>query len=41
MGMTGEDITQDFAGIATCWNESAPYNIALLRRVALKQLEEP
>ena len=32
MGMTGEQIKQPFVGVATCWNESAPCNIALQRQ---------
>jgi len=29
MGLTQEDIDQPFVGVATCWNEAAPCNIAL------------
>ncbi|MBJ3761671.1 dihydroxy-acid dehydratase [Maribius pontilimi] len=29
MGLTQEDIEQPFVGVATCWNEAAPCNIAL------------
>lgn len=32
MGMTQEQITQPFVGVATCWNESAPCNISLRRQ---------
>ena len=32
MGMTGEEIAQPFVGVATCWNEAAPCNIALSRQ---------
>ena len=32
MGMTEEDIAQPFIGVATCWNEAAPCNIALNRQ---------
>jgi len=32
MGMTDEEIGQPFVGVATCWNEAAPCNIALTRQ---------
>ncbi len=32
MGMTQEEIDQPFVGVATCWNEAAPCNIALSRQ---------
>ena len=32
MGMTEEDIAKPFVGVATCWNEAAPCNIALSRQ---------
>ncbi len=32
MGMTEEEIHQPLIGVATCWNESAPCNIALGRQ---------
>src|ERR1700759_5505755 len=32
MGLTREQIHQPFVGVATCWNEAAPCNIALLRQ---------
>lgn len=32
MGMTDEQIAQPFVGVATCWNEAAPCNIALSRQ---------
>ena len=32
MGMTEEEINQPFVGVATCWNEAAPCNIALSRQ---------
>jgi len=32
MGMTEEQIAQPFVGVATCWNEAAPCNIALSRQ---------
>src|ERR1700731_1831414 len=31
MGLTREQIHQPFVGVATCWNEAAPCNIALMR----------
>ena len=32
MGLTSEQIHQAFVGVATCWNEAAPCNIALMRQ---------
>ncbi|HUC69075.1 MAG TPA: dihydroxy-acid dehydratase [Stellaceae bacterium] len=32
MGLTAEEIDQPFVGVATCWNEAAPCNIALSRQ---------
>jgi dihydroxy-acid dehydratase len=32
MGLTDEDIHKPFVGVATCWNEAAPCNIALMRQ---------
>jgi len=32
MGMTEEEITQPFVGVATTWNEAAPCNISLSRQ---------
>jgi dihydroxy-acid dehydratase len=32
MGLTREEIHQPFVGVATCWNEAAPCNIALMRQ---------
>src|SRR6266576_5234426 len=32
MGLTEEEIHRPFVGVATCWNESAPCNIALMRQ---------
>ena len=32
MGMTDEEIHQPLVGVATCWNEAAPCNIALIRQ---------
>ena len=32
MGLEEEDIDKPFVGVATCWNESAPCNISLMRQ---------
>jgi len=32
MGLTNEQIHQPFIGVASCWNEAAPCNIALMRQ---------
>ena len=32
MGLSKEEIHQPFVGVATCWNEAAPCNIALMRQ---------
>src|SRR5947208_2670930 len=32
MGLTREQIHQPFIGVASCWNEAAPCNIALMRQ---------
>jgi dihydroxy-acid dehydratase len=32
MGLTQQEIDQPFVGVATCWNEAAPCNIALSRQ---------
>jgi dihydroxy-acid dehydratase len=32
MGLTKEQIHQPFVGVASCWNEAAPCNIALMRQ---------
>src|SRR5436309_7458 len=32
MGLTREQINQPFVGVASCWNEAAPCNIALMRQ---------
>ncbi|MCA3312707.1 MAG: dihydroxy-acid dehydratase [Roseomonas sp.] len=32
MGLTTEEITQPLVGVASCWNEAAPCNIALSRQ---------
>lgn len=38
MGLTSAQIHQPFVGVATCWNEAAPCNIALMRQAqAVKQ----
>jgi dihydroxy-acid dehydratase len=38
MGLTSQQIHQPFVGVATCWNEAAPCNIALMRQAqAVKQ----
>jgi dihydroxy-acid dehydratase len=38
MGLSSEQIHQPFVGVATCWNEAAPCNIALMRQAqAVKQ----
>lgn len=38
MGMTAEEIAQPFIGVATCWNEAAPCNIALSRQAQAVKL---
>jgi dihydroxy-acid dehydratase len=38
MGLTDEEVHQPLVGVATCWNEAAPCNIALMRQAkAVKQ----
>ncbi|MFN3614851.1 MAG: dihydroxy-acid dehydratase, partial [Rubrimonas sp.] len=32
MGLSEEEIHRPFVGVATCWNEAAPCNIALNRQ---------
>src|SRR5215469_11332664 len=32
MGLTAEQIHQPLVGVASCWNEAAPCNIALMRQ---------
>jgi dihydroxy-acid dehydratase len=32
MGLTEEEIARPFVGVASCWNEAAPCNIALMRQ---------
>ncbi len=36
--MTEEEINQPFVGVATCWNEAAPCNIALNRQAQAVKL---
>ncbi len=38
MGLTEEEIAQPFVGVATCWNEAAPCNIALSRQAQAVKL---
>ena len=38
MGMSAEEIAQPFIGVATCWNEAAPCNIALNRQAQAVKL---
>ncbi len=38
MGMTDGEIAQPFVGVATCWNEAAPCNIALNRQAQAVKL---
>jgi len=38
MGMTEEEIAQPLIGVATCWNEAAPCNIALNRQAQAVKL---
>ncbi|MEZ5901098.1 MAG: dihydroxy-acid dehydratase [Hyphomicrobium sp.] len=42
MGLTEEQIHRPFVGVASCWNEAAPCNIALMRQaqVAKQGVEE-
>src|ERR1700745_3215597 len=37
MGLTSEQIHQPFVGVASCWNEAAPCNIALMRQAQAVQ----
>ncbi len=39
MGMTEEEIHQPLIGVATCWNEAAPCNIALNRQAQSVKME--
>ncbi len=38
MGLTEAEIAQPFVGVATCWNEAAPCNIALSRQAQAVKL---
>ncbi|NRA98999.1 MAG: dihydroxy-acid dehydratase [Rhodobacteraceae bacterium] len=38
MGISEEEIVQPFVGVATCWNEAAPCNIALNRQAQAVKL---
>ena len=38
MGLTDQEIHQPFVGVATCWNEAAPCNIALNRQAQAVKL---
>ncbi|MEM0945683.1 MAG: dihydroxy-acid dehydratase, partial [Pseudomonadota bacterium] len=38
MGLTDEEIHRPFVGVATCWNEAAPCNIALNRQAQAAKL---
>jgi dihydroxy-acid dehydratase len=38
MGLTRKQIHQPFVGVATCWNEAAPCNIALMRQAQAVKL---
>ena len=38
MGISEEEIAQPFVGVATCWNEAAPCNIALNRQAQAVKL---
>ncbi|WP_102110181.1 dihydroxy-acid dehydratase [Oceaniglobus roseus] len=38
MGLTESEIAQPFVGVATCWNEAAPCNIALNRQAQAVKL---
>lgn len=38
MGLTEEEIHRPFVGVATCWNEAAPCNIALNRQAQAVKL---
>src|SRR5256885_2138566 len=43
MGLTEEEIHHPFVGVASCWNEAAPCNIALMRQAqsAKRGVKEP
>src|SRR6056297_619166 len=38
MGLSEEEIARPFVGVATCWNEAAPCNIALSRQAQAVKL---
>ncbi|MGC9369457.1 MAG: dihydroxy-acid dehydratase [Paracoccaceae bacterium] len=38
MGLSDEEVAQPFVGVATCWNEAAPCNIALNRQAQAVKL---
>jgi dihydroxy-acid dehydratase len=38
MGLSEAEIHQPFVGVATCWNEAAPCNIALSRQAQAVKL---
>ena len=38
MGLSSEQIHQPFVGVASCWNEAAPCNIALMRQAQAVKL---
>jgi dihydroxy-acid dehydratase len=38
MGLSKEQIHQPFVGVASCWNEAAPCNIALMRQTAAAKM---
>ena len=38
MGLTDEEIHQPLVGVATCWNEAAPCNIALNRKAQVVKM---
>ena len=38
MGLTDEEIHQPLVGVATCWNEAAPCNIALNRQAQVVKM---
>ncbi len=38
MGLSREEIDRPFVGVATCWNEAAPCNIALSRQAQAVKL---
>ncbi len=38
MGLTDEEIHQPLVGVASCWNEAAPCNIALSRQAKVAKM---